>query len=58
MWLGGTPTWIQSILTYLKDQALPDDKKEAYKLKRRPVHFIFLDDILYKRYFSPLPSIC
>lgn len=43
---------MQPIVAYLKDQVLPDDKKEVYKLRKRSIHFIFLGDILYKRGFS------
>ncbi|XP_022877052.1 uncharacterized protein LOC111395302 [Olea europaea var. sylvestris] len=31
---------------------LPTDKNEAYKLRKRSAHFLFIDDILYKRSFS------
>ncbi|XP_022877058.1 uncharacterized protein LOC111395308 [Olea europaea var. sylvestris] len=34
MWVAGTPTWMQPIVAYLKDQVLPTDKLEAYKLRR------------------------
>lgn len=34
---------------------LPDNKDEAHKLRRMTVHFVFYDDVLYKKgYFSPL----
>ncbi|XP_022888989.1 uncharacterized protein LOC111404409 [Olea europaea var. sylvestris] len=52
MWVVGTPTWMQPIVAYLKDQILPTDKLEAYKLRRRSTHFLFVDDVLYKRSFS------
>ncbi|XP_022859989.1 uncharacterized protein LOC111380608 [Olea europaea var. sylvestris] len=52
MWVTGTPTWIQPIVAYLKDQVLPTDRHEAYKLRRRSAHFLFIDDVLYKRSFS------
>ncbi|XP_022889049.1 uncharacterized protein LOC111404482 [Olea europaea var. sylvestris] len=31
---------------------LPTDKLEAYKLRRRSAHFLFIDNVLYKRSFS------
>ncbi|XP_022886895.1 uncharacterized protein LOC111402791 [Olea europaea var. sylvestris] len=31
---------------------LPINKDEAYKLRRRLAHFLFIDDVLYKRSFS------
>ncbi|XP_022874149.1 uncharacterized protein LOC111392970 [Olea europaea var. sylvestris] len=52
MWVTGTPTWMQPIVAYLKDQVLPSDKHEAYKLRRRSAHFLFIDDVLYKKSFS------
>ncbi|XP_022859985.1 uncharacterized protein LOC111380604 [Olea europaea var. sylvestris] len=35
-----------------EDHVLPTDKDEAYKLRRRSAHFLFIDDVLYKRSFS------
>ncbi|XP_022874289.1 uncharacterized protein LOC111393127 [Olea europaea var. sylvestris] len=52
MWVVGTPTWMQPIIAYLKDQVLPANKHETYKLRRRPAYFFFIDDVLYKRSFS------
>ncbi|XP_022848768.1 uncharacterized protein LOC111371087 [Olea europaea var. sylvestris] len=52
IWVDGIPTWMQPIIAYLKDQVLPTDKDEAYKLRRRSTHFLFIDDVLYKRSFS------
>ncbi|XP_022876923.1 uncharacterized protein LOC111395145 [Olea europaea var. sylvestris] len=37
MWVDGIPTWMQPIIAYLKDQVLPTEKNEAYKLRRRRV---------------------
>ncbi|XP_022842145.1 uncharacterized protein LOC111365871 [Olea europaea var. sylvestris] len=51
-WIAGTPTWMQPIVAYLKDQELPTDKHVAYKLRRRSAHFFFIDNVLYKRSFS------
>ncbi|XP_022880896.1 uncharacterized protein LOC111398193 [Olea europaea var. sylvestris] len=47
MWVTGTPTWMQPIVAYLKHQVLPTNRHEAYKLKRRSAHFLFIDDVLY-----------
>ncbi|XP_022850205.1 uncharacterized protein LOC111372209 [Olea europaea var. sylvestris] len=44
-----TPTWIQPIIAYLKDQVMPTNKDEAYKLRRSLGHFLFIDDVLYKK---------
>lgn len=43
---------MKSIISYLKDQTLPPPKEEAQKLRRRAAHFVFQDDIFYKRGFS------
>ncbi|XP_022850559.1 uncharacterized protein LOC111372433 [Olea europaea var. sylvestris] len=46
---------MQPIITYLKDQTLLASKSEARKLRRRAMHFVLKDDMLYKRGFaSPL----
>lgn len=52
MWVDGILTWMQPIIAYLKDKLLSNNIEEAYKLRRRSVHFVFLDDVLYKRGFS------
>lgn len=52
MRIDGMSTWMQHIVAYLKDQVVLDNKEEAYKLRRRSAHFVFLDDMLYKRGFS------
>lgn len=44
--------WIQPIRTFLKDQVLPANKAEAYKLRRRAAYLLFEDNVLYKRGFS------
>lgn len=31
---------------------MPDNKKEAYKIRRRSAHFMLVDNVLYKRGFS------
>lgn len=52
MWVEGMSTWIQPIISFLKDQVLSDNKKEAYKLRKMLARFVFLDSILYKSGFS------
>ncbi|XP_022859742.1 uncharacterized protein LOC111380417 [Olea europaea var. sylvestris] len=52
MWIEGTPPWTQPIIAYLKDQSLPPSKSEAKKLRRRDIHFIHQNGMLYKRGFS------
>ena len=36
----------------MKDSVLPDEKEAARKLKVRPVRFVLIKDVLYKRGFS------
>lgn len=35
MWIEGTPIWMLSIIAFLKDQVLLDNKEEAHKFKKR-----------------------
>lgn len=51
MWVEGNLRMLP-IVAYLKDQVFPTKKDEACKLRRRLVHFVFIDDVLYKRSFS------
>lgn len=52
MWVEGTPTWIQPIIVHLRDHVPPTNKEEVHKLRRSSAHFLFFDDVLYKRGFS------
>ncbi|GKA59094.1 reverse transcriptase domain-containing protein [Tanacetum coccineum] len=45
------PTWITPITEYLKDGVLPDDKKEASKLRIKARKYELMDGILYRRSF-------
>ncbi|GKA18824.1 reverse transcriptase domain-containing protein [Tanacetum coccineum] len=45
------PTWITPITEYLKDGVLPDDKKEANKLRIKSRQYELMDRILYRRSF-------
>ncbi|GJW52562.1 reverse transcriptase domain-containing protein [Tanacetum coccineum] len=45
------PTWITPITEYLKDGVLPDDKKEANKLRIKARQYELMDGILYRRSF-------
>ena len=44
--------WTTSIISYLKDGILLEEKEEARKLSVRAAKFILMDEILYKRGFS------
>ncbi|GJS91355.1 reverse transcriptase domain-containing protein [Tanacetum coccineum] len=45
------PTWMTPIIEYLKDEVLPDDKKEANKLRIKAKQYELMDGILYRRSF-------
>ncbi|GJX68449.1 reverse transcriptase domain-containing protein [Tanacetum coccineum] len=45
------PTWMTPITEYLKDGVLPDDKKEANKLRIKARQYELIDGILYRRSF-------
>ena len=44
--------WITLIVSYLKDDTLPDGKKATRKLKVQAACFILIKDVLYKKSFS------
>ena len=41
-----------SIVRYLKEGWLPEDKTEARKIQIRAAHFIIIDDVLYRQGYS------
>ncbi|GKE20894.1 reverse transcriptase domain-containing protein [Tanacetum coccineum] len=45
------PTWMTPIIEYLKEGTLPDDRKEASKLRIKPRQYELLEGILYRRSF-------
>jgi len=47
-----TNSWITPIVFFLLGGHLPQDVKEAKKVKKRAVRFTILNDTLYKRGFS------
>ena len=49
------PSWMDPIWDYLIDELLPDDPKEASKLRTRPTRFTIHKGSLYKRgFFTPI----
>nr|GEW78244.1 reverse transcriptase domain-containing protein [Tanacetum cinerariifolium] len=45
------PTWMTSIMEYLKDETLPGDRKEASKLRIKARQYELLEGVLYMRSF-------
>ena len=50
--IGFESNWTTPLVSYLKSNALPDDKEATRKLKVQAARFILIRDILYKRGFS------
>ena len=46
--------WTTPIISYLKDNTLPDSKEVARKLKVQVARFVLIKDVLYKKGFSRL----
>ena len=42
-------SWMDPILSYIRDSILPDDRKQARKLKCRAARYTLLDGVLYRR---------
>ncbi|GKB75750.1 reverse transcriptase domain-containing protein, partial [Tanacetum coccineum] len=45
------PTWMTPIMEYLKNGTLPDDRKEASKLRIKARQYELLEEVLYRRSF-------
>nr|GEY53016.1 reverse transcriptase domain-containing protein [Tanacetum cinerariifolium] len=45
------PTWMTSIIEYLRDETFPDNRKEARKLRIKAKQYESLEGILYRRSF-------
>ncbi|GJU72805.1 reverse transcriptase domain-containing protein [Tanacetum coccineum] len=45
------PTWMTPIIEYLRDETLPNDRKEASKLRIKARQYELLEGILYRRSF-------
>ena len=41
-------SWMDPILVYIRDSILPEDKRQARKLKCRAVRYTLLDGVLYR----------
>lgn len=40
--------WILNIIKYLQIREVPEDEKQAYKLRIQVTHFTFINDQLYR----------
>ena len=45
-------SWMDPILSYIRDGILPKDRKQARKLKCRAARYTLLDGVLYRRGFT------
>ncbi|GJX25902.1 reverse transcriptase domain-containing protein, partial [Tanacetum coccineum] len=45
------PIWITPIIAYLKDGTIPDDRKEASKLRIKAKQYELLEGVLYRQSF-------
>lgn len=54
--LNGTSTWMEDVVRYLRDGVLPENPKEAERVKHKSEWFLWHDEHLYKKsYTHPLP---
>jgi hypothetical protein len=52
-------SWMDPILSYLKDNKLPEDKKEAKMIKRKaPRYWVSNEGLLYRRSFTGPYLLC
>ena len=47
-----TGSWMTPIISFLQDGRIPQDAKEARKVRKRVARFTILNDTLYNRDFS------
>ena len=53
------PSWMDSIVLFLKEDILPEEKSEADKVQKKASRFwLSKDQKLYKRYFSRPYLLC
>ena len=57
--ISNQPNWIDPILKYIKNNELPEDKKEANMIKRKaPKYWVSGEGLLYKRSFTEPYLLC
>ncbi|GKV17112.1 hypothetical protein SLEP1_g27656 [Rubroshorea leprosula] len=47
-----TPSWTDSIVSFLRDGIVPEDRQEAMKLRKKASRYTLVNGVLYKRSFS------
>ncbi|GKU85421.1 hypothetical protein SLEP1_g100 [Rubroshorea leprosula] len=47
-----TPSWTDSIISFLREGIIPEDRQEAMKLRKKASRYTLVDGVLYKRSFS------
>ncbi|GKV51004.1 hypothetical protein SLEP1_g57682 [Rubroshorea leprosula] len=47
-----TPSWTDSIVSFLRDGIVPEDRQEAIKLRKKASRYTLVNGVLYKRSFS------
>ena len=48
----GEGNWMTSIIAYLRDGRLPEEREEAKKLRIGSTKYVLIDEVLYKQGFS------
>ena len=56
--IGAESNWTTPLVSYLRNDMLPDGKNAARKLKVQASRFVIIKDVLYKRDFSRLYLRC
>ncbi|GKV06276.1 hypothetical protein SLEP1_g18175 [Rubroshorea leprosula] len=46
------PSWTDSIISFLRDGIVPEDRQEVMKLRKKASRYTLVDGVLYKRSFS------
>ncbi|XP_071695089.1 uncharacterized protein [Rutidosis leptorrhynchoides] len=52
------PNWMEPILQYIRNDVLPDDKREARLVRKRAPVYIIQNDILYRKSYCGLMMRC
>ena len=47
-----SPTWMTPVWAYVKEGVLPDDPKEARRVRYKSSRYVIYDDVLYRRGFN------